>query len=610
MRKVIILCLTTILLVLTMAGFANAEPANLTEALSAANNELSAKYYGIEYFRTQNIQGKPINEANWAKSRLFTYGTPQEASPGKNDFDPVRNQYRYHGYTMNNEKYTNTFFRNDTTDTLDVNSANWISKPWEKTYVQNFVTNVMHEPKLESNNPFNNDPALLKSIILGMENVTQYNPYIKFKRDNRQWQEYVHILQPPTKYTFGMGRLFHMKNGQIWYLTIPLTPLIMTEEPNLVAVEINTGLQQGQKAKPGQKLTGKFTVKNESEQDFNGIPVGVWHQNTPVKLFDPIGRQVDGYTDLKAGEVKEFYFDYTVEENSTLKGAIDHEPETENTVSESNENDNVLEVKVPLVQDNLWVEIIDYTKEAQVGGTATVRARIHNERGELLTSRLVWKVNGVIMKDIPNYDIIGTLENSLTFTMPKDAAVVTVEINPDRNRPADETSYEDNKATCTVNPIAVAIPPDSDSNRLKIKISAPSRVKAFTKWKYTVTVTTNYPPPPPPPPGVESPKPPTITMNMNATGQNIDFNIGYRIDDGYQKIIPVNKTDKKVFSSGWGKNTHTFTYEYPATGIYGKPVTVTIKATASSSKGQSASDTAIVKIDPHPIPQTELQLIK
>lgn len=600
------------LFVFSMAGFANAEPANITEALATANDELRAKFFGENYFLTQNIQGKPINEANWAKNKLFTYGTPQEASPRSNDFDPGTNQYRYHGYTRNGEKYTNTFFRNDTTETVDVNSANWIPKPWNNPAVQNFVTDGMHEPALNRNNPFNNDPALLKSIVLGLENVTQYNPYIKFQRDNTQWQSFVHILQPPSGQTFGMGRLFRQVGGQMRYLTIPLTPLTLTADPDF---SVTLEVEKFQNVKPGDKVTSTVTYKlNQDHPQAERAWLRLHHQvgtsEYPVKL-EPVNPadapDGNGYVTFQPGESKTYRYTFTVQSSSKKIIARINPVDSANDKDWNNNRDEA----VILSKDNLWVEILDYTKEAQVGGTASVRARIHNERGELLTSRLVWKVNGVIMKDIPNYDLIGTLEDSITFTMPKDAAVVTVEINPDRNKPADETSYEDNKATCTVKPIAVVIPPDDESNRLKIKISAPSRVKAFyEKWKYTVTVTTNYPPPPPAP-GGPNPKPPTITMNMSATGQTADMEVGYQIwNNGYQKIIPVKKTDKKVFSAGWGYREHKFIYEYPNTGLWGKPVTVTIKADAVSSEGQSARDTAIVTINPHPIPQAETVLIR
>ncbi|CCO08858.1 Athe_2463 domain-containing protein [Desulforamulus hydrothermalis] len=320
MKKFITLFLITIF-VFSMAGFANAEPANITEALATANDELRDKNNGTDYFKSVNKQGKPINEANWAKSRLFTYGTPQEASPGKNDFDPVTNQYRYHGYTRNGEKYTNTFFRNDTTDTLDVNSANWIPWPWANTAVQNFVTNVMREPALESNNPFNNDPALLKSIIMGMENVTQYNPYIKFKRDSRQWQQYVHILQPPTKYTFGMGRLFHMKNGNIWYLTIPLTPLALTADPDF---SVTLEVEKFRDTKPGDKVTSTVTYKlNQDHPRAERAWLRLHHQvgNTeyPVKLqpLNPADApNSNGYVTFQPGESKTYKYTFTVQSTS------------------------------------------------------------------------------------------------------------------------------------------------------------------------------------------------------------------------------------------------------------------------------------------------------
>ncbi|WP_420536366.1 Athe_2463 domain-containing protein, partial [Desulforamulus ruminis] len=218
MRKVMIWFLI-MLFTLSMVGSAFAKPANIIDALATANDELRSKNDGTDYFGTVNKQGKLINEANWAKNSLFSYGTPQEASQGSNNFDPGTNQYRYHGYTMNGEKYTNTFFRNDTSEIVNVNSANWILRPWSNDSVQNFVINVMHEPKLEQINPFNNDPDLLESINRGFENLKDYNPYIKFERTGKQWQEYVHVLQPPTEYTFGMGRLFRLVGGQMRYLT-------------------------------------------------------------------------------------------------------------------------------------------------------------------------------------------------------------------------------------------------------------------------------------------------------------------------------------------------------------------------------------------------------
>lgn len=303
MRKLVPLLLV-VLLILGFTGLAQAEPSNITEALATANNEIRDKNFGADYFFKENIQGKPINEELWAKSRVFSYGTPKEASKGSNDFDPGTNQYRYHGYTRNGEKYTNTFFRNDTTETIDINKANWIRFPWEKQNIKNFVVNVMHEPPLEKNNPFNNDPNYLKSILYGMENLKMYNPYMQFKKDNKQWQEYVHILQPPTQYSFGMGRMFRLTtDGRIGYLTIPLTPFSQTVEldfaTDIPATKIND-------AKPGEKVTEKisFTLNTEYTKPVKAI-VTVFHEVGENRFLVNL-EAIDSKNDLPENQVIEF----------------------------------------------------------------------------------------------------------------------------------------------------------------------------------------------------------------------------------------------------------------------------------------------------------------
>lgn len=606
MRKKLVLLLLT-LFCFTSAAWADTPPKTIDEALAVANDELRSKTDGADYFRTSNTNSKPINTSLWESRRLFVYGQPY-------GYDPATGNNRYLGETMQGEAYSNTLFRHDAWEGGVINDRNWILRPWANDTVKAHLQR-MGEQSLDFYNPFNNNPDYDASIKQGLKEYFKPggNVQLYFRDDNTPWHQYVHVLQPPTKYTWGMGRMWHQKSdGSIWYLTIPMAPLGLIADPDF---SVTLEVEKFQNVKPGDKVTSTVIYKlNQDHPQAERAWLRLHHQvgtsEYPVKL-EPVNPadapDGNGYVTFQPGESKTYRYTFTVQSSSKKIIARINPVDSANDKDWNNNRDEA----VILSKDNLWVEILDYTKEAQVGGTASVRARIHNERGELLTSRLVWKVNGVIMKDIPNYDIIGTLENSLTFTMPKDAAVVTVEINPDRNKPADETSYEDNKATCTVKPIAVVIPPDNESNRLKIKISAPSRVKAFyEKWKYTVTVTTNYPPPPPSP-GGPNPKPPTITMNVSATGQTADMEVGYQIwNNGYQKIIPVKKTDKKVFSAGWGYREHKFIYEYPNTGLWGKPVTVTIKADAVSSEGQSARDTAIVTINPHPIPQAETQLIR
>ncbi len=371
MRKVMIWFLI-MLFTLSMAGSALAKPANIIDALATANDELRSKNDGTDYFGTINKQGKLINEPNWEKNSLFSYGTPQEASPGSNNFDPVTKQYRYHGYTMNGEKYTNTFFRNDTTEIVDVssNSTNWILRPWSNDSVQNFVINVMHEPKLEQINPFNNDPSLLESIKQGFENLKLYNPYIQFERTGKQWQEYVHVLQPPTKYTFGMGRLFRLVGGQMRYLTIPLPPLVQAER-NLVAVSMEPGIPEGKNATVGQRYTGAVTFRNDSEEALTA-PVGVWHNGYALNLINPTGQNF-----LSPGAIifgpkgtpeatKKFIFEYGPVVGSKLLGVVNHAPTAVTVQGESNVEDNVVEATIPVSGYDVSIKVVPLKKDWKI----------------------------------------------------------------------------------------------------------------------------------------------------------------------------------------------------------------------------------------------------
>lgn len=312
MRKVLSLFLT-VLLTMTLCNFAFAQaPSNIDEALNTANNELKSKYYGWDYFYTENVQGKPINEALWGSSSLFSYGTPQEASKGSTDFDPVTNQYRYHGHTMNGEKYTNTFFRNDSTNTININTSNWVRYPWLDTKVQKFVHDTMKEPLLEDKNPFNNDPGYLEAIRLGLENSTLYNPYMKYQRDSKLWYEYVHILQPASMYSFGMGRMFRQdaSGNIVGYLTIPITPLKDTILPNFWTDwegEIPESL-------PNEKVTVKpmFGLESDYPEAIHGIPV-VFHNVSGTRYLvkmepiDPNNALPENHAiKFQPGEIKEY----------------------------------------------------------------------------------------------------------------------------------------------------------------------------------------------------------------------------------------------------------------------------------------------------------------
>ncbi|ACV63301.1 hypothetical protein Dtox_2495 [Desulfofarcimen acetoxidans DSM 771] len=431
-------------------------------------------------------------------------------------------------------------------------------------------------------------------------------------------------------------------NNKAW-VEVPIgdisaVPIIPVDGIDIEATSIDSGVPSGTNAQPGKTYTGKAiftTIKLPAPGEYH-LPVNIYHQpggkgtyyqakikNLKLSTFTTsTGTTFSAYELVikKQGDTVEVIFDWTCPAAGKTKLVtatnLDYPGDTDQvspvngkmsiTTTEADYSNNKAWVELQTDYQNLWVEILEYPTSVQTSTNTTVKARIHNDRGELLTTRLVWKVNGNIIKDIQNYDVIGTLDAGVSFTMPSNGASVTVEVNPDRDRPSTETSFIDNKASCYINAVAVPTTPSDGSSALSIDISAPAAVEAFKSWKYTVEITTYFKKP-----KVsgdeEEPSPPTITMNVNATGQSADTNVDYNYDTGYQKIIPVTKTAKETFSAGWGKKTHTYTYTHPGTGLWGQPTSVIIKATAAGGS-KNATDTAKVQINPLSIPNLEIQL--
>ncbi|MDO7785793.1 Athe_2463 domain-containing protein [Desulforamulus aquiferis] len=596
MRKVITLFLT-MLFVLSMAGFASAEPANIMEALATANDELRAKFFGRDYFFTENEQGKPINEANWAKSRLFSYGTPQEASPGSNDYDSITNQYRYHGYTRTGEKYTNTFFRNDTTETVDVNNANWIFEPWDNTAVRNFVTNIMNEPRLNETNPFNNDQAYLESINLGFENVKLYNPYIQFQRDDTQWQRYVHIIQPPTKHEFGMGRLFREVGGSIRYLTIPLTPLSLSVPLDF---SVKLEVEKFENVKPGDKITSTVTYTLSKEYP---KPERAWLRlhhvvnatEYPITLepLNPADNpDVSGYVTFRPGESKTYRYTFTVQDLSRKILARINPVDSSQDADWSNNRDEAF-----FTANNLRVQIDSYTKEAYPGDPVVCKATVYNETGNLLKTRLIWKVNGQIVKENNKFDLVDLQGDTLTYTMPQKGDLnIQVIINPDHDQPPNEINWEDNIASCQVKWLPLIIEQQGD---IKVEINAPGSVPSLKPFNFKVTVTTNFPPPPPPASLEKEPPPPPV-VRLQVTGQGLRVSGNYEYwSGGGQKTEPIKESWQEVYEPGYGKKTRTFNYAFPWSGVWNKGHTVIIEAKAVRTNGpEQGTDSDTVGVGP------------
>ncbi|MCL6479836.1 MAG: hypothetical protein K6T65_15805 [Peptococcaceae bacterium] len=192
----------------------------LEAATNYANEALRSLNDNMDYF-PKEAEGRGLNANTHFVYRLLAYGDPHGT------FD--LGHYRYHGYTREGEAYTNPLFRPDFTGFIDIDKANWLSEPEKNPEVDYFVTCIMKEKSLKRNNFDRQRPthkyrySIAGGLLLMHEILPGYYKVNKNTVYDRDWENYVHILQPPTKYTFGVGRMFRkLPDGSMRYLSVPL----------------------------------------------------------------------------------------------------------------------------------------------------------------------------------------------------------------------------------------------------------------------------------------------------------------------------------------------------------------------------------------------------
>ncbi|MTI80046.1 MAG: hypothetical protein FH758_04035 [Firmicutes bacterium] len=609
MRKILII---TILLTMFISSTAQAEePQTLGEALKVANKELEPICNTENYFEKNNISGKPIKEEMWSGRSLFVYGSPFK-------FDNATGHNRYLGYTLMDEAYTNVLFRHDAWGGGTINDRHWIPIPWDEKKVKMSLIKMGEKPIRK--NSFRNREEYRSSIIRGLQYYADNGngPPIPFVPDDgMEWEKYVHVLQPPTKYTWGMGRMWHQKaNGSIWYITIPMAP---TLEPATgvgpVTIDLSTQLDVDsfKDVEPGDKVTSTvtYTLNNEHSQ-----PETAWLRlhhvvsstgEFPITL-EPINPadtlDANGHIEFQPGESKTYKYTFTVQDKPSKIVSRINPISTDQDKDWSNNRD---EATIVAKKNNLWVEILDHSDDVVEGGTATVSARIHNDLGELLTTRLVWKVDGKIVKDNQNFDLIGQIEDSITFNASSGNSNVTVEVNPDRDRPSNEVAYDDNKASVTV----TAVPSEAEFEG-SVEIIAPDVWEPLKPLPFTVKVSDYLPY------GRRSHShgergrhshrySKSYNINVSTSGEGkltIEWN-PFDPTGGYQKTKPVTKSWGDSFTKSSGSYSKTYNYTFPATGMRGMSESYVVLE-ASASRAGSAKK--VVKITPAPVKTPNLKL--
>lgn len=229
-------------------------------------------------------------------------------------------------------------------------------------------------------------------------------------------------------------------------------------------------------------------------------------------------------------------------------------------------------------KENLKVVITGTSGDSWPGNQMIVIAKVTNESSKLITTDLVWKLNGNIISNNNNFDVISQANTSCKFTMPSGNAEIEVTVNPNRNKPKAETIWTDNVSSTSIAPKQLT---EDQQGTLSISISAPSKVDPNTPWSYSVRVNYSWTRPK----GYKGSAPSHyVTLTTSGTGkmsQGLDVN-GQNISP-----IPVNRSDSKSFTITGG-SSQTFTFNFPGTLMINESYDVILKANLSTGASTSA----------------------
>jgi len=199
------------------AGWAVEVPKTLSEIQKTANEEIEDNYGRTDYLTDKNANGKPIKlhilTVKGLTSNVIAYGEPY-GTVGSNG------ELRYLGEDVNGVPFSNIKFPIEVWGREYIEDYNWIKEPWKDNGVKK------QYGFLDKGNPFLYKPEFKQSIIKGLlleeyQGKSIAGPNVA----NIDWHEYVYVYQPPTTYTWGMGRMWNRSGGRIYYKTVCMPPL-------------------------------------------------------------------------------------------------------------------------------------------------------------------------------------------------------------------------------------------------------------------------------------------------------------------------------------------------------------------------------------------------
>ena len=330
----------------------------LDKARELANKELEEKTSYKDYFpETITLEAKDIykhpydaskndtvnkpgtalslNPDAWARN-VLVYGKPW-------DYDKPSGYNRYLGYARSKEPVTNVLHPFDTA-VRDLDDYCWVERPWSFKVVEQ-----KYKIKYNSFDEMSySDPSLFRaSMIKGLE-YTDPDVFNENGRLAQNLHKYVHIILPPTYYSWGCGIMFNTgrldnnpddpknpKATRLFYKTVPMAPGFLAD-PDFYVKELSANTEE---IEPGERYEGKVIF---------GLREGVQAQNAVIELTHcgtPITSIHKKTMKFEPGQEIEFEFEFTGQDAESVLVAKIRPAESS---KDANWDDNAKELIIPL----------------------------------------------------------------------------------------------------------------------------------------------------------------------------------------------------------------------------------------------------------------------
>jgi len=237
-------------------------PQTLSEIQEIANKEIEDNYGRTDYLTDKNANNKPIKHhtltVKGLTSSVIAYGEPY-GDIGSNG------EPRCLGEDVNGVPFSNIKFPIEVWGREHIEDYNWIKEPWNSDEVQR------QYGYLDKENLFLYKPKFNQSIIKGLLLEEYQGKSIAGSGvENINWHEYVYVYQPPTTYTWGMGRMWNQSGGRIYYKTVCMPPLGL-EFPDFYP----TG-ETSYTGNPGEPVNIQVTLHNSGAEATTNFGASWW----------------------------------------------------------------------------------------------------------------------------------------------------------------------------------------------------------------------------------------------------------------------------------------------------------------------------------------------